>query len=664
MVLSVLRLLITPLVSFRHGAVCPSSSDYPFGIFWPWCCLSFVFWLPLCYLLAMVLSLLRLLITPLVSFGHGAVCPSSSDYTFGVSWPWCCLSFVFWLHLWYLLAMVLSVLRLLITPLVSFGHGAVCPSSSDYPFGIFWPWCCLSFVFWLPLWYLLAMVLSVLRLLITPLVSFGHGAVCPSSSDYPFGIFWPWCCLSFVFWLPIWYLLAMVLTVLRLLIIPLVSFGHGVVCPSSSDYPFGIFWPWCCLSFVFWLPIWYLLAVVLSVLRLLIIPLVSFGHGAVCPSSSDYPFGIFWLWCRLSFGFWLPLWYLLAMVPSVLRLLITPLVSFGHGAVCPSSSDYPFGIFWPWCCLSFVFWLPLWYLLAMVLSVLRLLITPLVSFGHGAVCPSSSDYTFGVSWPWCCLSFVFWLHLWYLLAMVLSVLRLLITPLVSFGHGVVCPSSSDYPFGIFRPWCCLSFGFWLPLWYLLAMVLSVLRLLITPLVSFGHGAVCPSSSDYPFGIFWPWCCLSFGFWLHLWYLLAMVLSVLRLLITPLVSFGHGAVCPSSSDYTFGIFWPWCCLSLVFWLPLWYLLAMVLSVLHLLITPLVSFGHGVVCPLFSDYPFGIFWPWCSLSFVFWLPLGIFWPWCCLSFVFWLHLWYLLAMVLSVFRLLITPLVSFGHGAVCP
>jgi hypothetical protein len=32
------------------------------------------------------------------------------------------------------------------------------------------------------------------------------------------------------------------------------SFGHCVVCPSSilftaSDYPFGICWPMCCLSF-------------------------------------------------------------------------------------------------------------------------------------------------------------------------------------------------------------------------------------------------------------------------------------------------------------------------------------------------------------------------------------------------------------------------------
>ena len=108
----------------------------------------------------------------------------------------------------------------------------------------------------------------------------------------------------------------------------------------------------------------------------------------------------------------------------------------------------------------------------------------------------------------------------------------------SFGHCIVCPSitASDYPFGIFWPLYCLSFnyGFWLPLWYLLAIVLSVLqlRLLITPLVSFGHCIVCPSitASDYPFGIFWSLYCLSF--------------FDSQLLITPLVSFGHCIVCPS------------------------------------------------------------------------------------------------------------------------
>jgi hypothetical protein len=52
-------------------------------------------------------------------------------------------------------------------------------------------------------------------------------------------------------------------------------------------------------------------------------------------------------------------------------------------------------------------------------------------------------------------------------------LQILITPLVSFGHCVVCPS--------------LIYRFWLPLWYLLAIVLCVLLWF--------------TDSDYPFGIF-------------------------------------------------------------------------------------------------------------------------------------------------------------------
>jgi hypothetical protein len=108
-------------------------------------------------------------------------------------------------------------------------------------------------------------------------------------------------------------------------------------------------------------------------------------------------------------------------------------------------------------------------------------------------------------------------------------LQILITSLLSFGHCIVCPSS--------------IYGFWLPLWYLLAIVLSVLF----------------TDFDYLFGIFWPLYCLSF---------------YLQILITSLVSFGHCIVCP-----IYG-----------FWLPLWYLLAIVLSVL-----------------LFTDfdYLFGIF-----------------------------------------------------------
>ena len=151
----------------------------------------------------------------------------------------------------------------------------------------------------------------------------------------------------------------------------------------------------------------------------------------------------------------------------------------------------------------------------------------------------TSDYSFGIFWPLYCLSFDLWL---------------LISPLVSFGHYIVCP---------------LIYDFWLLLWYLLAIILSVLF----------------TASDYSFGIFWPLYCLSLDLWL---------------LITPLVSFGHYIVCPiydfwlllwyllaiilsvlwfMTSDYSFGIFWPLYCLSY----------------LRLLITPLVSFGHYIVCP---------------------------------------------------------------------
>ena len=863
-----LQILITPLVSFGHCVVCSSSnyrfwlplwyllaivlsdllrftdSDYHFGTFWPLCCLTFFD--------------LQIMITSLLSFGHCVVWPSSiyrfwlhrwyllaivlsdrlrftdSGYLFGIFWPLCCLFFFeililittlvsfghcvvwpssiyrFWLHLWYLLAIVLSdllrftdsdylfgifwplccltvfELQILITSLVSFGHSDVWPSSiyrfwlplwyllaivlsdlfrftdSDYTFGIFWPLCCLTvfnlqnlitplvsfghcvvwpssiYRFWLPLWYLLAIVLS-------DLLRF-------TDSEYTFGIFWPLCCLT-VF-------------DLQILITPLVSFGHCVAWPSSiyrfwlllwyllaivlsvllrftaSDYPFGIFWPLCCLSFFelqilitslvsfghcvvwsssiyrFWLHLWYLLAIVLSVL--------------LWETDSNYHFGIFWPLCCLTF--------------FDLQILITSLVSFGHCVVWTfrfTDSDCTFGIFWPLCCLSFF--------------DLHILITSLVSFGHCVVWPSSiyrfwihlwyllaivlsdrlrftdSDYTFAVFWPLCCLSFDlhilmtslvsfghcvvwpssiyrFWIHLWYLLAIVLSVL-------LRF-------TDSHYTFGIFWPLCCLtvfdlqilitpfgSFGhcvvwsssiyrFWLLLWYLLAIVLSVLLRFTDP--------------DYPFGIFWPLCCLSF--------------FELQILITSLLSFGHCVVWPSSiyrfwlplcyllaivlsdllrftdSDYLFGIFWPLCCLTFFD--------------LQILITPLVSFGHCVVWPSSiyrswlhlwyllaivlsvllritdSDYLFGIFWPLCCLTFfdlqILITPLVSFghcvvWP--SSIYRFWLHLWYLLAIVLSdlllftdydylfgIFwplccltffdlQILITTLVSFGHCVVC-
>ena len=106
-----------------------------------------------------------------------------------------------------------------------------------------------------------------------------------------------------------------------------------------------------------------------------------------------------------------------------------------------------------------------------------------------------------------CLSIVFFFWSLYCLSFDL---RLLITPLVSFGHCVVCPS---------------IYGFWLPLWYLLVIVLSVLRF---------------TASDYTIGIFWSLCCLSFDLRLltTVWYLLVIVLSVLRF---------------TASDYPFSIF---------------------------------------------------------------------------------------------------------------
>jgi hypothetical protein len=147
--------------------------------------------------------------------------------------------------------------------------------------------------------------------------------------------------------------------------------------------------------------------IVLSVflaLRLVITPLVSCGHCTLCLLSltaSDYLFGILWLFYSLSsypYGLWLPLWYLVVIVLSVflaLRLVITPLVSCGHCTLCLLSltaSDYLFGILWLFYSLSsypYGLWLPLWYLVVIVLSVclaLRLLITPLVYWGHCTLC--------------------------------------------------------------------------------------------------------------------------------------------------------------------------------------------------------------------------------------------------------------------------------------
>jgi hypothetical protein len=145
--------------------------------------------------------------------------------------------------------------------------------------------------------------------------------------------------------------------------------------------------------------------------------------------------------------------------------------------------------------------------------------------------------TFGIFWPWPCLFFFD--------------LQILITSLVSFGHCVVCYS--------------LNYRFWLPLWYLLAIVLSVILWF--------------TDSDYLFGIFWPLCCLFF--------------FDLQILITSLVSFGH-CVVYSSLIYRF-------------WLPLWYLLAIVLSVLLWFTESFYVIFCRPLLVLLSFY----FWPWYCL-----------------------------------------------------
>jgi hypothetical protein len=121
---------------------------------------------------------------------------------------------------------------------------------------------------------------------------------------------------------------------------------------------------------------------------------------------------------------------------------------------------------------------------------------------------TATDYPFGIFWPLYCLYFfdlrilITSLYHWPLYCLYFFHLQLLITPLVSFGHCIACTS--------------LIYGFWLPLWYLVAIVLSVLLWF--------------TASDYLFGIFWPLYCLYF--------------FDLRLLITPLVSCGHCIACTS------------------------------------------------------------------------------------------------------------------------
>jgi hypothetical protein len=121
------------------------------------------------------------------------------------------------------------------------------------------------------------------------------------------------------FWLPLWYLLVIVLSVLLQY--------------TDSDYPFGIFWPLCCLFF-FNIPI--LITPLVSVQNLYI----EEGQTTQWPKDTKGVIRIRILKKNRQHNDQkIPLWYLLVIVLSVLLQY--------------TDSDYPFGICWPLCCLSF-----------------------------------------------------------------------------------------------------------------------------------------------------------------------------------------------------------------------------------------------------------------------------------------------------------------------
>jgi hypothetical protein len=155
-------------------------------------------------------------------------------------------------------------------------------------------------------------------------------------------------------------------------------------------------------------------------------------------------------------------------------------------------------------------------------------------------------------------------------------------------------------------------------------VLSDIQILIAPLVSFGHCVIWYTDSEYPFSIFCqkiPKGNSESVYQTTQWP--KDTKGAIRICISdsPLVSFGHCVVCCTDSEY-----------------------------------PLVSFGHCVVWYTDYDCPFGIFWPkdtkgeiricitdntmakryqrgnqnlyiifWplCCLLYRFWLPFGFFW-----------------------------------------
>ena len=743
------------MVSFVHCFVCPSLIYVfllPLGIFCPLFCLSFIdlrFLITPWYLLSIVLCVLHWFTFsyyPLVSFVHCFVCPSLI-YAFllplGIFCPLFCLSFIDLRLLiipWYLLSIVLSVLHWFTFsyyPLVSFIHCFFCPSliyAFLLPLGIFYPLFCLSFIdlrlLIIP-WCLLSIVFSVLHWFkpsYYPLVSFIHCFVCPSLIYVfllPLGIFYPLFCLSFIdlrlLIIP-WCLLSIVFSVLHWFkpsYYPLASFVHCFFCPSliyAFLLPLGIFCPLFCLSFIdlrLLITPWHLLSIVFSVLYWFTpsyYPLVSFVHCFVCPSliyAFLLPLGIF---CPLFFLSFIDLrllitpWCLWSIVFSVLHWFTSsyyPLVSFVHCFFCPLliyAFLLPLGIFCPLFCLSFIdlrLLITPWHLLSIVFSVLHWFTPsyyPLVSLVHCFFCPSLI-YVFllplGIFCPLFFLSFIdlrLLITPWCLWSIVFSVLHWFTSSYylwISFIHCFVCPSliyAFLLPLGVFGPLFFLSFidlRLLITSGYLLSIVLSVLHWFTSsyyPLVSFVHCFFCPSLIYVfllPLDIFYPLFCLSFidlRFLITPWYLLSIVLSVLHWFTSSyyhLVSFVHCFVCPSliyAFLLTLGIFYPLFFLSFIdlrLLITPWYLLSIDLSVLHWFTSsyyPLVSFVHCFVCP--------------SLIYAFLLPLGIFYPLLFLSFIdlrLLITPWYLLSIVFSVLHWFTSsyyPLVSFIHCFFCP
>jgi hypothetical protein len=135
------------------------------------------------------------------------------------------------------------------------------------------------------------------------------------------------------------------------------------------------------------------------------------------------------------------------------------------------------------------FWLPPWYLLAIVFSVLQWYTDsdyPLVFFCH-CVVYSSMIYRFWLPPSVYHRRTDNTMAKWYQggnhnLYIIEEQTTKWPKDTVSFGHFVVCSS--------------MIYRLWLPPWYLLAIVLSVL--------------LWYTDSAYPLGIFWPLCCLFWG----------------------------------------------------------------------------------------------------------------------------------------------------------